>query len=60
MNLAAGLRVGKKLGVYQRSRVNDHVRLGKKPCAAHSDEVRRAAPGADKMYHSSALPDLLQ
>ena len=51
MDLAVRFRERQELGIHERARVNDYVRLTEKPRAAQRDEVRRAASGAHKMYH---------
>ena len=52
--------IGQKLRVYQRPRVDDHVRLLEQALSPHGDEIGRAASRADKMYHKLCLPYLLQ
>ena len=44
----------------ERTGVDHDVRLAEQPRTAHGDEVRCAAPGADKMYHKLCLHYLLQ
>lgn len=51
VNLAARFRECKQLGIHQRTRVDHHICFAKEPCAPQRDEIRRAASGANKMYH---------
>ena len=60
VDFAAVFCIGQKLRVHQRPRVDDHVRLLEQALSPHSDEIDRAASGADKVYHKSCLHYLLQ
>ena len=52
VDLTARLRSVQQRWIDERPGIDDDVRLAEQPRAAHGDEVRCAAPGADKMYHS--------
>lgn len=52
VDLTARLRSVQQRWIDERPGIDDDVRLAEQPRAAHGDEVRCAAPGTDKMYHS--------
>ena len=58
VDLTAFFAVVQQRGIDERARIDNDVRLGQQPCAAHGDEVRRSAAGSDKMDHNY-YPSLL-